>query len=115
VEFVHIKRRKNRNFRCFRRFNQRKNGGFRRSSTSDEFGSQKLFKTDISLSTTGVAGPNSDEFESEIGTVFYSVRIKNFEKTFKLYLPHLERKDFMNFVSMKVLQDLIEILVKENL
>lgn len=78
-------------------------------------GAQKLFKTDISLSTTGVAGPNSDEFESEIGTVFYSVRIKNFEKTFKLYLPHLERKDFMNFVSMKVLQDLIEILVKENL
>lgn len=78
-------------------------------------GVQKLFKTDISLSTTGVAGPNSDEFESEIGTVFYSVRIKNFEKSYKLYLPHLERKDFMNFVSMKVLQDLIEILVKENL
>ena len=78
-------------------------------------GAQKLFRTDISLSTTGVAGPNSDEFESEIGTVFYSIRVHNFEKTFKLYLPHLERKDFMNFVSMKVLQDLIEILVKENL
>ena len=76
-------------------------------------GCQKLFKTDISLSTTGVAGPNSDEFESEIGTVFYSIRVQNFEKTFKLYLPHLERKDFMNFVSMKVLQDLIEILIKE--
>ena len=76
-------------------------------------GCQKLFKTDISLSTTGVAGPNSDEFESEIGTVFYSIRVHNFEKTFKLYLPHLERKDFMNFVSMKVLQDLIEILIKE--
>ena len=76
-------------------------------------GCQKLFKTDIALSTTGVAGPNSDEFESEIGTVFYSIRVHNFEKTFKLYLPHLERKDFMNFVSMKVLQDLIEILIKE--
>ena len=76
-------------------------------------GCQKLFKTDIALSTTGVAGPNSDEFESEIGTIFYSIRVHNFEKTFKLYLPHLERKDFMNFVSMKVLQDLIEILIKE--
>ena len=65
-------------------------------------GCQKLFKTDIALSTTGVAGPNSDEFESEIGTVFYSIRVHNFEKTFKLYLPHLERKDFMNFVSRKV-------------
>ncbi len=76
-------------------------------------GCQKLFKTDIALSTTGVAGLNSDEFESEVGTVFYSIRVQNFEKTFKLYLPHLERKDFMNFVSMKVLQDLIEILIKE--
>ena len=78
-------------------------------------GCQKLFKTDISLSTTGVAGPNSDDFNSRVGLVYYSVRVENFEKTFKLYLPHLERKDFMNFVSMKVLQDLIEILVKENL
>lgn len=76
-------------------------------------GCQKLFKTDIALSTTGVAGPNSDDFDNEVGTVFYSVRVKNFEKTFKLHLPHLERKDFMNFVSMKVIQDLIEILVKE--
>ena len=82
-------------------------------SQAMSLGCQKLFKTDIALSTTGVAGPNSDEFESEIGTVFYSIRVQNFEKTFKLYLPHLERKDFMNFVSMKVLQDLIEILIKE--
>lgn len=78
-------------------------------------GGQKLFKTDIALSTTGVAGPNSDEFDSEIGTVFYSIRVQNFEKTFKLYLPHLERKDFMNFVSMKVLQDLIEIIIKKSI
>ena len=78
-------------------------------------GCQQLFKTDIALSTTGVAGPNSDEFNSEIGTVFYSIRVKDFEKTFRLYLPHLERKDFMNFVSQKVLQDLIQILIQENL
>ena len=77
-------------------------------------GCQKMFKTDIALSTTGVAGPNSDAFNTEIGTVYYSVRVKNFEKTFHLYLPHLERKDFMNFVSQKVLQDLVEILIKED-
>lgn len=74
-------------------------------------GCQKLFRTDISIATTGVAGPNSDEFNNEIGKVFYSIRIKDFEKTFELFLPHLDRKDFMNFVSMKVLQDLIEILI----
>lgn len=75
-------------------------------------GCQRLFKTDISLSTTGVSGPNSDEFNNEIGTVYYSIRVKDFEKTNRLYLPHFERNDFSNFVSQRVLQDLVEILVK---
>ena len=78
-------------------------------------GGQKLFKADICLSTTGVAGPNSDDFNTQVGNVFYSIRVKDFEKTFHLFLPHLDRKDFMNFVSMKVLQDLIEILIKNQL
>lgn len=74
---------------------------------------RNLFKTDISVSTTGVSGPNSDQFNNEIGTVFYSVRIKDYEKTNRLYLPHMERNDFANFVSQRVLQDLVEILVRE--
>ena len=77
------------------------------------FGCQNLFKTDISLSTTGVSGPNTDEFNNEIGTVFYSVRVRDYEKTNRLYLPHMERNDFGNFVSQRVLQDLVEILVSE--
>lgn len=77
-------------------------------------GCQKLFKTDISLSSTGVAGPQTDDFNNEVGLVYYSIRVIDFEKTFKLFLPHLDRKDFMNFVSMKVLQDLVEILVTGN-
>ncbi|MGZ5285305.1 MAG: CinA family nicotinamide mononucleotide deamidase-related protein, partial [Kaistella sp.] len=77
------------------------------------FGCQKLFKTDIALSTTGVSGPNTDEFNNEIGTVFYSVRVRDFEKTNRLYLPHMERNDFANFVSQRVLQDLVEILIRE--
>ncbi len=76
-------------------------------------GCRNLFKTDISVSTTGVSGPNSDQFNNEIGTVFYSVRIKDYEKTNRLYLPHMERNDFANFVSQRVLQDLVEILVRE--
>ena len=76
-------------------------------------GCQNLFKTDISVSTTGVSGPNSDQFNNEIGTVFYSVRIKDYEKTNRLYLPHMERNDFANFVSQRVLQDLVEILVRK--
>ncbi|MDO5638167.1 MAG: CinA family protein, partial [Myroides sp.] len=70
-------------------------------------GCQQLFDTDIAISTTGVAGPNSDVFQSEVGTVFYSIRINDFEETKTLFLPHLERTDFIDFVSQKVLQDLI--------
>lgn len=70
-----------------------------------------LFGTDIALSTTGVAGPSTDEFDNEVGTVYYSIRTKSFEKTQKLHLPHLHRNDFAQFVSQRVLQDLVEILV----
>lgn len=76
-------------------------------------GCRKLFNTDISLSTTGVSGPNTDEFENPVGLAFYSIRVKNFEKTNRLFLPHLERNDFANFVSQRVLQDLVEVLVRE--
>ena len=77
-------------------------------------GCQTLFGTDIAVSTTGVAGPNSDQENNEIGLVYYSIRIKEFEKTFKLFLPYLERNDFMDFVAQKVLQSLVEILVKDD-
>ena len=76
-------------------------------------GAQKLFKTNICLSTTGVSGPASDEFNNEIGSVFYSIRINEFEKTNRLHLPHFERNDFVNFVSQRILQDLVEILIRE--
>ncbi len=76
-------------------------------------GCQNLFKTDIAVSTTGVAGPGSDEFDNEIGKVFYSLRIGSFEKTRELFLPQLDRTDFMNFVSVKAIQDLIHLLIND--
>lgn len=74
-------------------------------------GCQKLFDTNISLSTTGVAGPGKGEDGKDVGTVFYSIRIDEKEVTSKLYMPHLERLDFMNFVSQKIIQDLVGILI----
>jgi nicotinamide-nucleotide amidase len=74
-------------------------------------GCQELFDTDISLSTTGVAGPGKGEDGKEVGTVYYSIRIGNKEVTSKLYMPHLERVDFMDFVSQKVIQDLVGLLI----
>lgn len=77
-------------------------------------GCQKLFGTDISLSTTGVAGPGKGEDGKEVGTVFYTIRINDKEVTSKLYMPHLERLDFMYFVSQKIIQDLVGILVSNS-
>lgn len=74
-------------------------------------GCQKMFGTDISLSTTGVAGPGKGEDGKEVGTVYYTIRIHDQEKTSKLYLPHLERSDFSYFVSQKIIQDLVELLI----
>ncbi|ALR29527.1 damage-inducible protein CinA [Chryseobacterium sp. IHB B 17019] len=76
-------------------------------------GCQKLFKTNISLSTTGVAGPGKGEDGKEVGTVFYTIRVDDKVVTSKLYMPHLDRLDFMNFVSQKIIQDLVGILVAE--
>ncbi|WP_144282389.1 CinA family nicotinamide mononucleotide deamidase-related protein [Chryseobacterium echinoideorum] len=76
-------------------------------------GCQKLFQTDISLSTTGVAGPDKGEDGKEVGTVYYSIRVKKHTQTFKLFLPHLERQDFAYFVSQKIIQDLVGILIEK--
>lgn len=75
-------------------------------------GGQQLFGTDISVSTTGVAGPNTDQYNNTIGLVYYSVRIGERETTYKLFLPHLERGDFINFVSEKALQTVVEEVLK---
>lgn len=73
---------------------------------------QELFKTDIAISTTGVAGPNKGEDGNETGTIFYSIRIKDKTENFRLFLPHLDRGDFVNFVSQKIIQELVTLLVK---
>lgn len=75
-------------------------------------GCQHLFNTDIAVSTTGVAGPGKGEDGKDIGTVFYTIRIGGENVISKLFLPHLERLDFMNFVSQKILQDIVSLLVK---
>lgn len=76
-------------------------------------GCQQLFGTHISISTTGVAGPGKGEDGKEVGTVYYSIRINDREESFKLYMPHLDRLDFMNFVSQKIIQDLVGLLIND--
>lgn len=75
-------------------------------------GCMERFGTDISIATTGVAGPDTDEFNSNVGTAYYAIKTKNHEVVHQLYLPHMDRNDFIDYVSQKVLQDLVNILVK---
>lgn len=76
-------------------------------------GCQKLFNTDITMSTTGVAGPGKGEDGKEVGTVFYTIKVGENAVTSKLYIPHLERLDFMHFVSQKIIQDIVGILISD--
>ncbi|MBD8080981.1 CinA family nicotinamide mononucleotide deamidase-related protein [Chryseobacterium caseinilyticum] len=76
-------------------------------------GCQILFKTDISLSTTGVAGPGKGEDGKDIGLVYYSIKVGDKIHNSKLYMPHLERLDFMHFTAQKVIQDLVSMLISE--
>ncbi|WP_262152393.1 CinA family nicotinamide mononucleotide deamidase-related protein [Chryseobacterium foetidum] len=76
-------------------------------------GCQNLFKTDIALSTTGVAGPGKGEDGKDIGLVYYSIKIGDKTHNSKLFMPHLERLDFMHFTAQKVIQDLVSILISE--
>ena len=70
-------------------------------------GCQKLFHTDIALSTTGVAGPNKGEDGKDVGTVYFAIAKGDEVRDYHLYLPHYERNDFVNFVSQKILENLI--------
>ncbi|VDH05746.1 CinA family nicotinamide mononucleotide deamidase-related protein [Bergeyella zoohelcum] len=71
-------------------------------------GAKKLLQTDISIATTGVAGPNTDNENNEIGKICYAIIIGNQSYTHTLFLPHLDRKDFISFVAQRVLQDVVQ-------
>lgn len=76
-------------------------------------GCMNLFKSDISISTTGVAGPGKGEDGKDVGLVYYTINVYNESETFTLHLPHLDRQDFIYFVSQKIIQDLVGILISK--
>lgn len=75
-------------------------------------GVRKKLNTDISLSTTGVAGPNKGEDGKEVGTVWIAISSaeKNFTKCY--YFPYLEREDFILQISKLALQNVLEFIRK---
>ncbi len=75
-------------------------------------GVQSLFESDLAIATTGTAGPSGDHQHKQVGEVYISVRYRDTEESLRLFLPHLEREDFMNFVSQRALQLLVELIVR---
>ena len=76
-------------------------------------GVRNQLKTDISISTTGVAGPNKGEDGKEVGIAWVSVT--NGEKVLnqKYFYPYLDREDFIKIVSNNALNLTIQFVREE--
>lgn len=68
---------------------------------------KKIFGTEVCISTTGCAGPATDEFGTPVGTAYYAIGIGDLVISKKLSFPGLEREDFVKFCTNRILQELI--------
>lgn len=76
-------------------------------------GACKVLKTNLAVSTTGVAGPNKGEDDNEVGTVWVSVTNGQQAINKKYFYPYLDREDFIKIVSTNALNLVIQ-FVNEN-
>ncbi len=75
-------------------------------------GCRHLFNSSVSIATTGVAGPLSDSYNNPIGLAYIAVSTSQGTSVEKVHLSHLDREDFMRFISQRALQFLIQVLQK---
>jgi len=72
---------------------------------------KKLFKTDIGISITGIAGPTTDNKNTPVGTVFIGINIK--QKTFVYkFMFKGARQKIKKEIAEKTLELLSDILSK---
>lgn len=76
-------------------------------------GVRDLLKTELSVSTTGVAGPAKGEDGKEVGTVWVAFGNQEILQSKSYFFPYLEREDFIAQVSRLALQNVFE-FVKEH-
>lgn len=70
-------------------------------------GCQKIFGTDIAVGTTGVSGPNKGDDGHDVGTIYFAIAKGQQIRAYHLFLPHYERKDFVDLATRRILEKLI--------
>lgn len=76
-------------------------------------GACNVLNSNLSIATTGVAGPNKGEDENEVGTIWISVTNGKQTLNKKYFYPYLDREDFIKIVSNNALNLAIQ-FIKEN-
>jgi nicotinamide-nucleotide amidase len=66
--------------------------------------SATLFNTDIAISTTGVAGPDSDEFNNPVGLAYIGLYFQGKIFVKKYFFPNLTRDEMITRISNKALE-----------
>jgi nicotinamide-nucleotide amidase len=64
----------------------------------------KLFNSDIALSTTGVAGPGSDEFNDPVGLAYIGLYVKGRTYVKKYHYPYLTRNEMITWLTNRALE-----------
>lgn len=70
----------------------------------------KLYDTDFAIATTGLAGPNGDGSDNEVGTVYIAIATKNGETIVKNTCYKTSRSNFIDRVTTFALSELLAIL-----
>jgi nicotinamide-nucleotide amidase len=66
--------------------------------------SANLFNTDIAISTTGVAGPDSDQFNNPVGLAYIGLYFQGKIFVKKYFFPNLTREEMITRISNKALE-----------
>lgn len=73
----------------------------------------KLFDTDISISTTGVAGPHTDEYNNPVGSAFIGLYYKGEIFTKKYLFSNLTREEMIARITYKAMELLYFKLIED--
>ncbi|QAR31558.1 CinA family nicotinamide mononucleotide deamidase-related protein [Ornithobacterium rhinotracheale] len=76
-------------------------------------GAVEKFKADFAVSTTGVAGPNKDDFGNEVGLAYIGIASKQKATAIRLFYPHYERAEFTDRMADMAIEQLMNFILKE--